>query len=94
MTEEPKKERKKTVYERVVSHMHGIDDTIRDTIVYPSRDTVIGISEGEDMLVLTGASNHDDGGHPQMIWINTEHVDALRALQEAITRVLARVEKK
>jgi hypothetical protein len=89
VTEEPKKERKKTVYERVVASMHGIDDTIRDTIVYPDNRSVVGISESEDQLVLTYASKHDDGGHPQMIWINTEHLDALHAVQEAISRVLA-----
>ena len=91
MTEQSKK---KTVYERVVASMHGVDDTRRDTVVYPGRGDVLGISEGEDVLVLTYASEHDDGEHPQVVWINTENVDALHALQEAITRVLARVEKK
>jgi len=85
---------KKTPYERVVASAHGIDDTIRDTFVYPNNSDILGISERDDALVLTYATKHDDGGYPQMIWINTDYVDALYALQEAITRVLARVEKK
>jgi len=84
----------KTPYERVVDSMHGIDDTLRDMAVYPSNSDVLGISEGEDFLTLSYASRHDDGESTQVIWINTEHLDALEALQESITRVLDRAKEK
>ena len=85
---------KKTVYERVVASAHGVDDTIRDTFVYPNSSDVLGISECDDALVLTYASKHDDGGHPQVVWINTDNIDAMEALQESVTRVLDRAKEK
>jgi hypothetical protein len=87
-------EKQKTPYERVASAMHGIDDTNRDCIVYPSRSDVVGISEGEDFVVFSHASVHDDGRTTQMVWINAESIDALEAVQDAITRVLDRAKEK
>jgi hypothetical protein len=82
---------KRTPYQRVAEQMHGHDDSIRDTIVYPSNSEVLGISEGEDFLILSHASSHDDGESTQVVWINTDDPAALFALQEAISRVIARV---
>jgi len=84
----------KTAYERVADSMHGVDDTLRDTIVYPSNWEVLGISEGEKSLALSYANQHDEVGTAQMIWINTDNIEALEALQESITRVLERVKLK
>lgn len=74
-------------FERVTRAMGGVDDTIRDTIVYPDGSSVLGLTECEDQLVLTYASKHDDAEHPQMIWIN---LAALLTLTEAGMRILTR----
>jgi hypothetical protein len=83
----------KSIYERVSDAVHGVDDTLRDTFVYPSNRAVLGISETEDSLVLSFASEHDDGVSTQQIRINTDNIDALLALQESISRILGRVEQ-
>lgn len=88
-------ELKKTVYERVVDVMHGIDDTVRDTIVYPTNHDVVGISEGDDFLVLTYATKLEEDQPVQQVWINaSKELEPLQALAEAILRVTARVNER
>jgi 2'-5' RNA ligase len=87
-------EKKKTPYERVSDAMHGVDDTMRDILTYPSRNTVLGISEADYHLVLSSANSHDDGEDTQVIWINTDNIETLEALQESISRVLSRARAK
>jgi len=86
--------RKKLPYEFVADAMHGVDDTIRDTIVYPDNHNVVGISEGEDFLVLSHKSSLDEEKSVQQIWINTDNPDAVVALYEACQRLLLRKEAK
>ena len=87
---------RKTPYTRVADAIHSIDDTMRDTIVYPSRSTVLGISELDNQLVLSFASTHDGDGPDatQVIWISTEDLEAMGALREAVNRSIARAAEK
>lgn len=88
-------ERKKTVFERVTDAMHGIDDTMRDIVVYPTNTDVLGISEGDDFLVLSYATKLEEDKPVQQIWINAvDEIEPLLALQESIARLLDRVAPK
>jgi len=61
-------------FARVAHSMHGIDDTIRETIVYPNPHTVLGISEGDDFIVLHSATSDAPDEPVQVIWIDiNEH---------------------
>ena len=87
---------KKSAYKEVTDAMEGIDDTRRDTVVYPDIDTVLGICECDEYLVLF-SKNALDEQPVQMIWLNVkdpDELDALEVLQDAIYRVRRRALNK
>ena len=82
---------KKRPYQRVTDAMEGVDDTLRETILYPNRGSVLGISEGDDFLVFTHAFDHDEKGQQaRQIWIDNE-VETLLAILEVAHRALTRM---